>query len=416
MKYGVIVLFFLCTFAHDSLGQGNWIKINSPADSLLDIDFLTGDSGYVLGAQSLYFTSDGGDTWSVRAVEGASDWFLGIHFFSVKEGLLISNSGKKIFRTSDGGYTWEEKIVPGLVQEDYFADFSFTQSHREFGFIACHHQTGEGIALPYSSDMGVTWNAYRIEPTHVRDAISLVFRTPAIGFAVFNFTEASPLFLYRTVDSGKHWIRSDSATSGITKPPGMGYSITTACFSNREVISSFYNFTSKTTLFYKSVDDGSSWLQWSAVPSEVYGSVFFENIGYASAGSEILETTDFGETWAIANNPNIGFISDFSIPSSNIAYAISYTDILKTTVENSVYLSDNNSQLLIFPNPTQDYLLIDYRGTYSGILEVFDAIGRRMAKLAIAPQATSLRLDIRGYPLGVYYARLGSKTVRFIKQ
>jgi photosystem II stability/assembly factor-like uncharacterized protein len=340
-----------------------------------------------------------------------------IHFFSVEEGLLIANSGHQLFRTSDGGNTWEEKAVPSMSTDDDLRYFSFTHSNPEFGYIATLQITNEGFLLPYTNDRGITWKSRQIEPHHVSYPINLAFKTPSVGLGVFDFNEAVPFFIYGTIDSGKNWIQRDSEGSGIIRPPGNGYSVSLAYLSDGEWISGYYDFVNDRTTFYKSRDDGMSWDVSSIINNdEVYSIIFFDSIGYASLSGRIAKSTNFGNSWSKANNPYIGFISHFSIPTSDVAYAISYEAILKTTRTNKVEEQNVHHELNTTPNPTQDYLTLNFEATPSQeLLEVFDALGRQVSKEIIPANTNSYTLDIRRYASGAYYVRYRNKTARFVK-
>jgi photosystem II stability/assembly factor-like uncharacterized protein len=410
----VITIIILGLVEAKSFAQTQWIQIYNPVlDTIMAIDFINPDSGYVMGFHSLYFSGDGGATWSAKTVPstiGQHD----IHFFSITEGLLIS--GRQLFQTTDGGNNWEEKSVPQLSANDVFQYFSFTYSNPEFGYIACEEITNAGFLLPYTSDKGETWQSHQILPHHVNQPFQLSFRTPTVGLGTFYFNETAPVSLYGTKDSGKYWVQKDSEGSGIIRPPGAGYSVTVAYLSNGEWISSFYNFVTNTTYFYKSSDDGANWNFMTTVDHEVYHISFRDSVGFASLDSKIIGTTDFGESWRLGLNPDVGYISHFSIPSKDVAYAVSYNAIIKTTRANKVETQNEHHELNTAPNPAQDHLTLTFEAAATeGSLEVFDALGRSITKELIPANTASYTLDIRGYAAGVYYVRMQNHTARFVK-
>lgn len=145
----------------DDSGQ-SWEKIDMSAyaTALVDIFFITPDSGWVSGTAQpateggiILSTSDGGLTWNTKIKTGFHDdyvWKLqtpdSTHFFASIERLEIAGATTQILKSSDGGATWVKKKVA-------------TASHhlQMIGFLnAMHGFTGDANLFE-STDGGETW-------------------------------------------------------------------------------------------------------------------------------------------------------------------------------------------------------------------------------------------------------------------
>ncbi len=100
-------------------------------DSLADYKrlFMFGEGkGWVIGSTGISRTTDGGATW----VEQKSGNFIDAHFFDNKHGWILG-SPKSIFFTNNGGETWSDFNMPEVSGNYLFLDFIDPQQ----GWIYC---------------------------------------------------------------------------------------------------------------------------------------------------------------------------------------------------------------------------------------------------------------------------------------
>jgi len=91
------------------------------------------------------------------------------------------------------------------------------------------------------------------------------------------------------------------------------------------------------------------------------------------------------------------------------------TQLLLTAAATSIeQLGIRNSELVIYPNPTTGQLRITNYELRDGVnIEIFDTTGRSVgANLRIRPDGT---INISHLPAGVYFLRVGNKSVRVVK-
>ncbi len=407
-KAAILILLLILANSHLS-AQRSWFKINSPISGRhRAINFLSEDSGYVMGDSALYFSSDGGVTWKKRKLPTA--YVRSMHFINIDTGTVKTLSGK-IFHTVDGCNSWIENSFPGFdtLDVDLLA-FRFAQQS-EFGVLAniCH-KCSQGGLIPYTTNGGVDWYLRKSDFLLGNRAWDFIFRSPQVGIGIFDDGFSRPTFA-STSDSGNNWTKSDS---GLLKS---NYSLSTIAYlQNGSWISTIENNPNESYI-YRSVDDGDSWLHIFTVNREISSTVFYDNVGYAAVGIAIYSTSDYGATWIQDIFSENGFPYSFSVPSKDVAYYITDSTIFKTNRESSVEpnksINDPNSLTTVI---TTSYLYLKFDLIpYVETVEIYDAIGRQVSSTQLPAEATSYRIDISNYATGMYLAKLRGKMYKFLK-
>ncbi len=91
-------------------GGISWDKtyVNTGVFALKSVSFVDKDTGWTVGSDSIFKTTNGGDTW--QSLEGLSDhYYSSVFFINADSGWVTAsgNSMGKILYTSDGGNTWQ---------------------------------------------------------------------------------------------------------------------------------------------------------------------------------------------------------------------------------------------------------------------------------------------------------------------
>lgn len=143
-------------------GGQDWqlIDMSAYASRLVDILFITPDSGWVSGTANpssqggiLLSTSDGGQTWHKKITTNHADDYVwkiqtpdSLHFFGSIERAELPGLKTEFLKSTDGGQTWTRKTL-------------FAQSHRTqmIGFLDPLHGMAGDFSLFLTSDGGQTW-------------------------------------------------------------------------------------------------------------------------------------------------------------------------------------------------------------------------------------------------------------------
>lgn len=106
------------------------------------------------------------------------------------------------------------------------------------------------------------------------------------------------------------------------------------------------------------------------------------------------------------------------------AYQNSFFE-LKTTFKNLTSVSEETFEnpltddILISPNPADDYIDILIDGTHlqgkHHIIEIFDVLGNRVLSKSIHPMTQSHRMNVASIPNGLYFVKIGNKFEKFVK-
>ena len=150
---------------HTTDGGATWNRQNCSADvSLRDIFFIDGQTGWVVGENSNVFrTTDGGANWLPITI-GSSEDFYCVFFITKDIGWIGGNS---IYFTDDGGATWTEQLV--LSERDQVREMYFI--HSKIGYAVTQGSAG---ALYKTMDGGITWSKINIGTANNLYDISIV--------------------------------------------------------------------------------------------------------------------------------------------------------------------------------------------------------------------------------------------------
>jgi hypothetical protein len=135
-----------------------------------EIQLLSSSEGWVLDGDQLYWTEDGGATWSdISPKNDGLEQILGVTFLDDQQGWLVSsqdsagqNGSLSILQTEDGGLTWHQVSVliddPEEIFEIESADLDFIDS--QIGWISLKLHSSSNFSfgrLLATEDGGHTW-------------------------------------------------------------------------------------------------------------------------------------------------------------------------------------------------------------------------------------------------------------------
>ena len=165
-------------------GGNTWSVINTNIDDdLFIIDFPTQDTGYIAG-DDLYKTIDGGDTWEMLIIENIDNQFNSIYFINGFEGIATNVYG--LFYTIDGGLSWSPS-----------KDIYNNDAH--FRILNCHPSRYFVSTDIYSYESQSIQNGWR--PMEFNGGASCI----AFVNTETGFIGAGDGSLMVTTDGGKNW-------------------------------------------------------------------------------------------------------------------------------------------------------------------------------------------------------------------
>ena len=286
--------------------------------------FIDENSGFLL-ADSLYKTTDGGESWSMAQYPQYERQLIAdIFFLDANNGFLAYNAGP-LMRTSDGGITWkhiEKQSTFSGTNSIYFTSLST-------GFMITNRMTVPWDSIQHhvyrTEDGGVNWKEVFTTPDEIDGVLEMAFANPTTGYMY----KRDKVFV--TTDAGISWkllFKHDYITFLKITPENEIFGI----------------FGVGSSTVYES-HDGVIWSQVSTLrfpdsrlefsPS---GGVWFSaGVNYdpsVAISSQILSMTksiNNGETWVKINlgESSHGYPLRIAIPSSDVVYILCTDKIIK---------------------------------------------------------------------------------------
>jgi len=384
-----------------SLNAQTWEKIEMnfpPSDTLMEISriaFATKEIGWIIttgqidvhNPQSNYLikifkTVDGGHNW---ALQKSIDSSFGASSIFTTDSLHCWAFGDDLLFTSDGGVTWNAYRFP---KNDVYTTYFFNNN--------------EGIGLSYTrpwftTDGGVSWTPGDSSLIQLRTLNDVVFTDRKRGWFV---TDYSPLATDRgaianTVDGGKTWAFQDSNTAIMN---GVDFVDTLTGFAVGTAGSSGF--------MYFTTNGGKQWSYTEDFTSGEMFDVGFYNskIGWITGRwGRIWGTTGGGPNWILQNvNVNTTLGKVIVLKEEKTAYIWgggiydrwvgewSRSKLFYADLSNLTDFKDENLQLpeqyflmQNYPNPFNPTTTIHYQLPQSGkvTLKLFDMLGNEVKTL-----------------------------------
>jgi photosystem II stability/assembly factor-like uncharacterized protein len=222
--------------------------------------FLSGNLAKGRNDSDLFWTADGGQTWSADRPTGSGN--VGnegtVGFATANDGVIVNAThGNGIVATRDGGRTWTDAIFdlpPGSAGAQLFFDQPVFFDGR-LGVVAVDVQTDNGSdnRVYRTLDAGASWTDAATLPAGLV-AISFLDQQEWIG--------VNGSVVVRTADGGRTW-----ASSSVDGLPGALESLTMVdaqhgwALVGMNVCLTFKSNCSRRTGLYSTTDGGSTWAQ-----------------------------------------------------------------------------------------------------------------------------------------------------------
>lgn len=364
-------------------GGYNWDLITTPLGSLphWDVSFIDSNTGYICSdLGKVIKTTDGGNDWNLMQAGDNNALYTIVAVDSVN----VTAAGQlvKFVYSSDGGQTWSQSLLQqdppinkiafindsiGYAVGNATDDYKTTNKGRNWTFIypnprlgewnltfsngTVGYNVGEDLKVKKTTDAGENWFK-----TIINENFKEVwFANEQIGWVLHNS-------IYKTTDGGFNWNTIDFPF------PPIGIPIIEVIY----FLDSLNGFAGKwNTEIFKTTDGGDSWLQTNisgvsyTVPAVRDICFINNNLGWATAGSAILKTTDSGINWYALTN---------SIPSRSIQFIDSLIGF--TIGVNFNKTTDGGNSWEYFSIPQSDgrslYLLNELRGWFTDLNKLYE--------------------------------------------
>lgn len=225
--------------------------------------FLSGNLAQGANDSDLFWTADGGRTWSADRPTGSGHVGIegDIGFATGNDGVIVNAPhGEGIVVTHDAGRTWADAslaLPPGLAGADrFFGKPAFFNERSGLVAVDFQGQTGSVTRVYRTADAGSSWTLAATLPVRGNSTLAFFDQNRWIGL---NGSE-----LLRTNDSGRTWVR----TAAVALPGGQPSLLLADeqhawALVAMDVCLTFKSNCSSRTGLYATVDGGSTWTQLS---------------------------------------------------------------------------------------------------------------------------------------------------------
>ena len=417
----LLVFIFILTSFHC---KAQWNAVYEKDSTVFLGMYFTSDSvGYVVGYRinalnysigQIFKTIDGGNHWNIiyeatvpQTTNPASYPNYNCVYFPTKNIGYIGSDYNIILKTIDAGQTWTTQTVPEIFFDTRM--IYCTDSLTCFAGKAYMFKTFDG---------GLNW----VVDSNASPTQDVSFPSPNRGYGLWS----------NTIDGGNNW-------STQFFPVGLYASYDCIFFINDSTGwaggmggqgSPNFNFGT----IAKTIDYGQTWNQTN-FQYEMLGirDIIFINdsVGWACGNGQsgnsrqIMKTIDGGLNWHkqfLNYSTNYSAVTQMQCLNDTLCYAISGWQIFKTTnaggpmIGLGINEKDNFNQLLVYPNPSKEFIKIQNQETNSAIT-IYNITGE------IVFQSTfnqSKEIYIKTLKNGLYFINCtnskGSQTMKFIKE
>ncbi|MEM1057265.1 MAG: T9SS type A sorting domain-containing protein [Bacteroidota bacterium] len=394
----------------------SWVVLDqSPFDNYRfeDAAFLSPERGWIVNGDGETFeTQDGGETWQMRSrVPG---YLRTTAFPSADIGWIgvLFNVNARLYETRDGGTTLvnvTDRIQPA-IDGGVCGLFALDEQH-VFG-------VGEWDGPAYfikTTDGGATWQS-RDMTEYVGSLIDVRFTDPMNGIVVGGsngIRDNSVAVVLATSDGGATWTeRFRSSGEGTNSEWAWKLS-----FPSDDVgyVSVEHDGSDPDGKVLKTTDGGLTWAELEVPGGESMQGIGFidEQTGWTSGRGTSMVTTDGGATWRETFDFIAGRVNRFEFFGDSLGYAM---DTRIYRLERAVVASEGPTataelSLSASPVPSGGTVTFRYSLPEAGdvALEIFDALGRRVALVHDGPLGTGDHTMTWSPPAetsGIYLARL----------
>ncbi len=360
------------------------------------VSFFDQNNGLAAGEARIYFTADGGSTWT-EGYYGYGDNSQTVYISGTSSAIALGDNGL-LLSTANKGQNWAKDF-------DYNTESFYGLSFK--GSVG--YATATGGKVLKSTDNGETWT-YLTQSGDYKSALTISDQNAIIaGTSVYVSNDGGSSWTYKSIDgSGSIWGLFSPKNSNIVYGVGSNRVIkSTDSGANWANLTSPYASTlydvcfvddntgvavggkSGETKIYRTTDGASSWQEITSPVTNgaLYGIDFIdETTGFAcGTDTTLLKTTDGGVTWSkVILNSDLPSYSDdlrkvrFGDESNGVAVGV--TGIVFITTDGGVtWTIDNNV-------PTQNFF---YSCDYStSKLVVAGSSGTILAKNVTLQNAT----------------------------
>lgn len=389
MKRKLLFAFLVVLFGCQAKAQGDWTLQETMGTSPIEkIQFVNANKGWAVSGAGIFYTLDGGSTWSSQSAQGG----YGLCMVNETTGYVCGSSGK-IRKTTDGGTNWIDQ------------NSGTTSSFKKIHFVDVNNGwavTFDG-GIYHTSDGGATWTQ---QNPGVTTFLWDVFATDANKCWVVGNSGT----ILHTSDGGTAWVSQANPLSAGEAADGLYFINGTTGW-----------VVSKSGSILKTVNGGTTWVSQNSTTTKMLFSVLFLDASQGWISGQfgtILKTTDGGSSWHQLNFGNDNYYGLYFISQNQGWIGDSYGKIFVTYTGGGtvgINESNDNNMLTVF-SPGKGAIQVTYTGTNSGEkteIAICDLTGRQVYNELYCCGIIDEKILLNTIPEGLYIIKVtvGKQTI-----
>ncbi|MEI8134716.1 MAG: hypothetical protein WCH46_06515 [bacterium] len=358
------------------------------------------------GYKGILRSTDIGKTWHFL---DSSFKTVHVRFLLVKDHVIHNGWDRGLYRSIDEGKSWEKIDSTDISTVYLLSNFDSTI------FISCDYYLRSSMSfetlLLRSTDNGVSW-------AEVENGLELIGRFTAM-------VRLNQQYFMSSFGAGLYGLDMDSSI--FTSPDGISWHRLISnsvgrvgCLAGK----AHFLFAGSSQGVFRSSD---TLLHWDRV-FEIADTSWITNITFIDSSvfivdkcRGIFQSDDFGEHWHDVNNGISGNVNTLYLYGDYL-FGGTTTGIWRRPLSEFTSMVEEpaqkiNTQFHLLSNPIISTADFEFELlTEPATLEIFDELGRLIQK-AILPRGLSrFSVNIESAPRGIYFARMGSLEVKFIRE
>jgi len=394
-------IYFLFLLAFVMSAQGiyaqTWTLLSSGTSLNLYAAWATSvDTCYVTGDNGIIKSTNQGASWSTQTVGEPA--FRSLYFINSNTGFLAGGTANPspisyIYKTISAGTSWtlQHSSSPNGLYSVRFLNSSTGYS--------VGGAPGSGLIFK-TTNGGTSWTPQTSSVAQWLFDVAVIDGNTALCVGYNGCIQ-------KTTNGGTTWASVSSSTSNI---------LHSICFPS--ALTGYIAGENGTIL--KSINGGNSWTTQNIGSSENFWSVYFLNDlnGFiVGTNGTIIHTTDGGATWTPQSSGSTSTLINVFFLNQNLGYVCGGNGtIIKYTNDIGIDEVENNFNVSIYPNPTNDIVNIEIPNVNEPVnINIFDLEGKLIYSLHNVRDKNTV-LNLKDFSSGEYIMELkNSKIQKVIK-
>ncbi|MCU0469641.1 MAG: YCF48-related protein [Arcicella sp.] len=231
-------------------GGTNWVNIYSHTSNFEDVYFIDSNNGWAITQQNILKTTNGGLNWTLYNNNWSGLTLSKLHFKDVNTGIILTNDGRSL-STTNGGVAWNLNTNPieSNINSWQFNKLMYIPNTNNI--LLAYRINGSSTAkLTKSTDNGATWTVMSLpNVSYLSSVYDISFANSSDGWLVgYEYDK----LLLKTTDGGNTWTRLNPVMSS-------GNYIKTDFVSSQIGYVMGFDGSTYTHKIYKTKDGGSTW-------------------------------------------------------------------------------------------------------------------------------------------------------------